>query len=162
MKHMLQRDWVKHEDPSNRYGASFTLGNRDMPLPEGAVVSVTRGESFNIPRLIINGLLNQFIMKSMRNNPNLLYAELTGQLQGGIGQTLTVWRHGTDMNRFRTEGWHQFSRRFFRWVFYSGNVQAYFYTWKLTGTIPSSEEATAYVKTHGRHYDGGKLVKEAK
>ena len=88
---VIVRKWVKHEDPDNKYGATFTLGDKHSDLPKDAIVSVTRGENFNIPRLMINGILNQFIMKSLVKNENLIYAELTGQLQGGVGQTLTVW-----------------------------------------------------------------------
>ncbi|CAN7764624.1 hypothetical protein LJR153_007204 [Paenibacillus sp. LjRoot153] len=71
------KTWTKHEDPTNKYGATFTLGDRNVALPPGAVISVTRGELFNIPRLMIKGMLNQFIMKAMTKNEDLLYAELT-------------------------------------------------------------------------------------
>ena len=155
------RKWVKHEDPNNKYGATFTLGNKSVSLPNDAVISVTRGENFNIPRLIINGLLNQFIMKALSKNENLLYAELTGQLQGGVGQTLTVWKDPKLMNNFRTKGFHNFSRRFFSWIFYSGNVKAYFHTWKLSETIPSSDEAKKFVLENGRFFHGGKLIRKA-
>ena len=158
---MVKRKWVRHEDPNNKYGATFTLGNKNVDLPKDAVVSVTRGENFNIPRLIVNGILNQFIMKSMVKKENLLYAELTGQLQNGVGQTLTVWKDPKQMNTFRTKGFHNFSRRFFSWVFYSGRVKAYFLTWKLTETIPSSKEAAEFVKEYGRYYEGGKLIRKA-
>jgi hypothetical protein len=77
---------------------------QNFELPPGAVISVTRGESFNIPRLIMNGILNQFIMKRMKKNEDLLYAEQTGQLQGGIGQIMTVWKDAKCMNRFRPRG----------------------------------------------------------
>jgi hypothetical protein len=152
---------TKHEDPNNKYGATFTLGDRNFELPPGAVISVTRGEFFNIPRLIINGMLTQIIMKAMTKNENLLYAELTGQMQGGIGQTTTVWKDGKRMNQFRTKGFHNFARRFFSWVFYSGQVQSYFLTWEHLGHLPSSGEITTFVKTYGRHFDGGKMVKKA-
>ncbi|MGU3569179.1 hypothetical protein [Paenibacillus sp. D51F] len=155
------RSWMKHEDPNNKYGATFTLGDREIELPSGAVISVTRGEQFNIPRLIINGIVNQFIMKAMPKNEDLLYAELSGQMQGGIGQTLTVWKDGKRMNRFRTSGSHNFARKFFSWVFYSGKVQSYFLTWPHQGALPSSEEITDFVKIHGRHFDGGILIKKA-
>ncbi|GGG88605.1 hypothetical protein [Paenibacillus radicis (ex Gao et al. 2016)] len=155
------RKWIKHQDPDNKYGAAFTLGDRSISVPEGAVISVTRGEQFNIPRLLINGAINQFIMKAMIRNEDLLFAELTGQLQGGTGQTLTIWKDSKRMNRFRTSGSHNFARKFFSWVFYSGSVQSYFLTWEYTGPIPSSEHITSYVKTYGRHYDGGKLIKKA-
>ncbi|MFY4776612.1 hypothetical protein [Metabacillus sp. RGM 3146] len=155
------RTWIKHEDPNNKYGATFTLGNKDIELPPGAVISVTRGELFNIPRLILNGTLNHFIMKAMTKNEDLLYAELSGQMQGGIGQTLTIWKDGKRMNKFRISGSHNFARKFFSWVFYSGKVQSYFFTWGHEGRIPSNEEITAYIKKYGRHFDGGKLVKKA-
>ncbi|WP_378935008.1 hypothetical protein [Metabacillus herbersteinensis] len=56
---------------------------------------------------------------------------------------------------------HNVARKFFSWVFYSGKVQAYFITWEIKGEIPSSEEATTIIKIHGRHFDGGKLVKKS-
>lgn len=155
------RTWVKHEDPNNKFGASFTLGEREDDLPTEAVISVTRGEGFNIPRLMVNGTLNQLIMKALKKNDELLYAELTGQLQGGIGRTMTVWKDGNRVHHFKTSGFHQFSRQFFSWVFYSGKVQAYFLTWKCQGHIPSAEEAAVIVKTHGRHFDGGECVQKA-
>jgi hypothetical protein len=155
------RAWVKHQDPNNKYGAAFTLGDRSCEIPPGAVISVTLGERFNIPRLMLNGILNQFIMKAMKNNDDLLYAELTGQMQGGIGQTMTVWRDGKRMHKFRTSGSHNFARKFFSWVFYSGEVQSYFLTWQHSGELPTTEKITSFVKTYGRHFDGGKLVKSA-
>lgn len=155
------KTWMKLEDPNNKYGATFTLGDRNIMLPPGAVISVTRGELFNIPRLIINGMLNQFIMKALTKNENLLYAELSGQMQGGIGQTITIWRDGKRMNEFRKSGSHNFARRFFSWVFYSGKVQSYFLTWGHVGHLSSAEQITTFVKKYGRHFDGGKLVKNA-
>lgn len=154
------RKWVKNEDPDNKYGATFTLGDKHSDLPKDAIVSVTRGENFNIPRLMINGILNQFIMKSLAKNENLIYAELTGQLQGGVGQTLTVWKDPKLMNKFRTKGFHQFSRKFFSWVFFSGKVKAYFHTWKVE-SIPSSQEAESFVVKNGRYFEGGKLIRKA-
>lgn len=149
--------WIKHEDKHNKYAATFTLGDSSITLPNDAVISVTRGEAFSFPRLLLNGLLNKFIMRSLTTNSNLLYAELTGQLQGGVGQTLTVWKSGKKMNQFRKGGFHRFALKFFSWVFYSGKVQSYFLTWKHQGFIPTSEEATDMVKKYGRHFDGGKL-----
>ncbi|WP_394234260.1 hypothetical protein [Niallia oryzisoli] len=157
---MNVRKWVKQEDPNNKYGATFTLGDKHSDLPKEAIVSVTRGENFTIPRLMINGILNQFIMKTLAKNENLIYAELTGQLQGGVGQTLTVWKDPKLMNTFRTRGFHQFSRRFFSWVFYSGRVKAYFHTWKVEN-IPTSQEAGEIVVKNGRYFKGGKLIRKA-
>ena len=74
-------------------------------------------------------------MKRMSKNENLLYAELTGQLDGGVGQTMTVWKTGKTMNTFRTKGAHNFARKFFSWFFYSGRVQSYFLTWQINGEI---------------------------
>ncbi|MBI0580588.1 hypothetical protein IEC97_24895 [Neobacillus cucumis] len=157
----MPKRWEKVIDPNNKYGGAFILGDRNVEVPPTAVVSVTRGEQFNIPRLMINGFLNQMIMKAMSKNENLLYAELKGQLDGGIGQTMTIWKEGKQMNSFRTGGMHNFARKFFSWVFYSGKVQSYFLTWKANGQIPTYEEAAEIVKTYGRHFDGGKLVRKA-
>lgn len=155
------KKWMKIKDPNNKYGAKFTLGDRDIQFPPGAVISVTRGELFNMPRLLINGMINQFIMKALTKNENLLYAELTGQMQGGIGQTITVWRDGKCMNEFKKRGAHNIGRKFFSWVFYSGKVQSYFLTWGHMEHLSSAEELTTFVKKYGRHFDGGKLVKKA-
>jgi hypothetical protein len=158
----VAKKWEKQIDPNNKYVGAFILGDRNVEVPPNAVVSVTRGEQFNIPRLIINGFLNQMIMKALSKNENLLYAELKGQLEGGVGQTMTVWKAGKDMNSFRTSGMHNFARKFFSWVFYSGKVQSYFFTWKVEGPIPTYEEATEIVTSIGRHFDGGKLVTKVK
>ena len=155
------KEWVKHENPNNKYEAKFTLGDRDLPLPEHAVISITRGEGFNMFRLMVNGMINEFVKRQLRKNDNLIYAELSGQLQGGIGQTVTVWKNGNTMNHFRTKGAHQFARRFFSWVFYSGKVQAYFLTWKAPQYIPDEKELEHIILHCGRHFDGGKLVRKA-
>ncbi|MEH6945000.1 hypothetical protein [Bacillus sp. JJ722] len=155
------KTWKKYKDRENKYAATFELGDRTVILPKGAVISITRGEYFSLPRLLVNGLLNHFVMKTMINNSNLLYAELTGQLQGGVGQTMTVWKNGKSMNQFRKVGFHNFARKFFGWVFYSGRVQSYFLTWENQGYIPTSEEATFIVKKYGRHFDGGKLRRKS-
>ncbi len=109
--------WTKHADPHQKYGAKYTWGDRNIELPEQAIISVTRGENFSLVKLMINGVINEFVKKQLIRNQKLLYAELTGQLEGGIGQTVTVWRSGTDMNHFRTNGAHKFAKRFFSWVF---------------------------------------------
>lgn len=155
------KEWVKHQDPNNKYGAKFTLGDRSVELPETAIISVTRGENFNILRIMINGSINNFVKKQLLNNENLLYAELSGQLQGGIGQTVTVWKNGRSMNNFRTKGAHKFAVRFFSWVFYSGKVQAYFLTWKISNSIPEENEIEEIVRKYGRHLDGGRLINPA-
>jgi hypothetical protein len=152
--------WVKHQDPNNKYGAKFTLGERDIPLPETAIISVTRGERFNIVRLIINGIINEFVKKQLTRNENLLYAELSGELQGGNGQTVTVWKDGSSMNKFRTKGAHKFAKQFFAWVFYGGKVQAYFLTWRISNQIPADKEIEETIKKYGRHFDGGRLIRQ--
>jgi hypothetical protein len=101
-------------------------------------------------------------MKAMVKMDNLLYAELTGQMQGGVGQTLTVWKDSKKINTFRTKGFHNLARKFFSWVFFSGNVQSYFLTWKPGDNIPTSGEAEKIVKELGRYYDGGKLIRNAR
>jgi hypothetical protein len=32
------RTWTKHEDPNNKYGVTFTLGDRKIELLQGAVI----------------------------------------------------------------------------------------------------------------------------
>lgn len=155
------REWIKHEDPNNKYGAKFTLGHREVELPETTIISVTRGENFNIFRIMINGCINYFIKKQLQNNDELLYAELSGQLQGGVGQTVTVWKNGRSMSNFRTKGAHKFAKKFFAWVFYSGKVQAYFLTWNISNTIPEEDEIEDTVRKYGRHFDGGRLKNHA-
>lgn len=159
---VADRKWVSVRDPEVKYGGTMILGEREVKLPRGAVISVTRGEDLSLPRTIINMILTQFIKKAMTKNDNLLYAELTGRIDGGgMGQTLTVWKSGDRVNAFRVKGRHNFARKFFGWVFYSGKAQAYFLTWKADGVIPTAEEAALIVKEHGRYFDGGKLVKKA-
>ncbi|MCE5172349.1 hypothetical protein LQV63_24025 [Paenibacillus profundus] len=153
--------WLKHPDPNNKYGAKFTLGDREVQLTETAIISVTRGEKFNIFRIIINGIINEIVKKQLTKNESLLYAELSGELQGGIGQTVTVWKDGKSMNHFKTKGVHKFAMRFFGWVFYSGKVQAYFLTWRISNQIPNDIEIEEVIKKYGRHFDGGKLVRQA-
>jgi hypothetical protein len=155
------REWVKHQDPKNKYGAKFTLGHRNVELPETAIISVTRGGNFNLFRIMLNGSINTFVKKQLLNNENLLYAKLSGQLQGGVGQTVTVWKNGISMNNFRTKGAHKFAKKFFSWVFYSGKVQAYFLTWKIANSIPEENEIKEIVQKYGRHFDGGRLIKHA-
>ncbi|MGG4398013.1 hypothetical protein ABEX25_27335 [Paenibacillus thiaminolyticus] len=155
------KGWVKHPDPNNKYGAKFTLGERDIQLPDTAIISVTRGERFNVFRIIINGIVNMFVKKQLLRENDLLYAELSGRLQGGIGQTVTVWKDINSMNNFRTKGAHKFAKRFFAWVFYSGKVKAYFLTWRISKHIPTDIEIEETIKKYGRFFDGGRLVRQA-
>jgi hypothetical protein len=99
-------------------------------LPESAIISVTRGEKFNIVRLIINGIINEFVKKQLTRDENLLYAELSGELQGGIGQTVTIWKDGSSMNKFSTKGAHKFAKQ-----------------------IPTDKEIEETIKKYGRHFD---------
>jgi hypothetical protein len=46
-------------------------------------------------------------------------------------------------------------------VFYSGDVRAYFLTWKIENRVPSDVEIEVAIKTYGRYYEGGKLVRHA-
>ncbi|MCM3294169.1 hypothetical protein M3661_29155 [Paenibacillus sp. MER 180] len=153
--------WGKHPDPNNKYGATFTLGESDTDLPENAIISVTRGEKFDFIRIIINGIVNEFVKKQLTKNENLIYAKLSGQLQGGIGQTVTIWRDRESMNRFRAKGAHKFAKRFFSWVFYGGKVEAYFLTWRIR-EIPTEIEIEKTIKEYGRYFVGGKLVRQSK
>jgi hypothetical protein len=153
------RHWVVERDPGNKYRGSFTLGDRNVQLPANAVVSVTRGEGFNLWRMIVNAVANQFVMRQMIKLPGLLFAELTGDGRQGFGQTLTVWENRA-MVPFRDGGAHHFAKRFLSWVFLGGKVQAYFLTWSADGRIPSVEEAAALSKTYGRYFDGGKLIRK--
>lgn len=82
------KEWVRHPDLNNKYGATFTLGQRDADLPETAIISVTRGEKFNLIRIMINGIINELVKKQLTKNGNLIYAELFGQLQGGLVKRL--------------------------------------------------------------------------
>ncbi|TLS38362.1 hypothetical protein FCL54_07040 [Pseudalkalibacillus caeni] len=135
-------------------------GERKIPLPEDAIISITLGARFNIWRTIVNGFLTRFVMKQMMNNPGLLYAELVGNMEEGYGQTMTVWESKA-MVPFRDSGSHKFSMKFFSWVFYSGKVHAYFSTYKANGYIPTFEEANQIAREYGRFFEGGKLIRKA-
>lgn len=63
------------------------------------------------------------------------------------------------MNKFRSNGAHKFAQRFFSWVFYSGKVEAYFYSWRIK-KIPTDMEIEKMIKENGRYFVGGKLVKQ--
>lgn len=151
--------WRLARDPANKYGGTFVFGDRMVNLPPDAIVSVTRGERFNLWRLIVNSIANQVVMRQMAKTPGLLYAELTGDATQGSGQTLTVWESQA-MVPFRDSGAHRFSKRFLSWVFFGGKAQAYFLTWKANGRIPTAAEAANLVKAYGRHFDGGRLLQK--
>jgi hypothetical protein len=156
---LKNRKWVQVPNPNDKYSGSLVLGDREVELPPDAIISVTRLENMSLWRTILNFLLTLLVMKQMRKNEGLLYAELTGNMKGGGGNTLSVWK-SREMIPFRDSGSHRFSMKFFRWIF-SGKVQSYFLTWKANGHIPTYEEATAIVKKYGKHYDGNSLVRKA-
>lgn len=154
------KKWAKLRNPNSAFDAVYVLGDREIELFPGEVISVTRVEGFSLFRMLLNDILNRFVMKAMITNKDLRYAEVAGRRADGISQTVTIWKSGRRMNQFRQNGLHQAARKIFRWVFYSGNVQAYFLTWKYEGPLPPTEEITAFVKTYGRHFDGGKLTRK--
>lgn len=154
------KKWVRHKSAENEHQAVSTLGSREIELLPGSVISVTRGENFQFLQLMLNECLNRMMMKKMEKTDDLLYAALSGPLPGGVSQTVTIWKSGRKMNQFRQDGLHEFFRKVFKWVFFSGNVQAYFLTWKVEGTIPPPEEITSFVKKYGRHFDHGVLVRK--
>jgi hypothetical protein len=160
---MTDRKWILHRDPANPYAGRFTLGEAKIELPEDTVISLTLGERFSIWRTIVNGLVTKLVQGQLAKNPNLLYSELVGDAKAGHGLTMSVWTgKGKKMGEFRDSGAHKFAKRFFSWIFYSGQVQAYFLTFPANGgRIPTAEEGIALCKAHGRHFDGGKLVKKA-
>jgi hypothetical protein len=46
-------------------------------------------------------------------------------------------------------------------VFYSGEVRAYFLTWKIKNRIPADLEIEEAIKKYGRYFEGGKLIRHA-
>ena len=137
------------------------IGNRETPLPEGAMISITRVEKLSFFRYIVNSILNRIIMKSMQHHPDLLFAEITGRRQGGVSQTVTVWRAPNALAPFVKRGSHGVAKKKFVWVFFGGEVDAYFLTRRANGVVPDAGEAERLVKQDGRYYKGGKLVRQA-
>lgn len=159
---MSDRTWILHRDPSNPYGGTFTLGDRSVPLPDDAVISLTLGTQFTVWRTLVNSIVSKFVQRQLVKTPHLLYSELVGDLKQGYGLTMSVWSgQAREMARFRDSGAHKFAMKFFSWVFYSGTAQSYFLTFPANGRIPTADEAIALVQAHGRHFDGGKLVRKA-
>jgi hypothetical protein len=159
-ENMQKRKWMIHRDPNNKFAGIITLGDRNVEVPQDALISITYGENLNLWRLVLNGILNQFVMSQLRKTEGLLYAELTGQLQGGVGQTMTVWNKKA-MPKFRDGGIHRYVMKLFAWVTHSGRVKTYYISYPAHGNIPSAEECTAIIKKYGRFYDGSKLVRKA-
>ncbi|VEF47319.1 Uncharacterised protein [Bacillus freudenreichii] len=155
------KEFVTHKDPDDKFGALITLGDRDIHIPDDALISITLGEQFSVWKTIVNAIVSQFVMKQMKKSKGLLYAEMKGHIKEGYGMTLTVWEKKA-MIPFRNSGAHKFAMKFFSWVFYSGKSHAYFLTYKANGKIPNAEEAYDLVKAYGKFYDGGKLLRTAK
>jgi hypothetical protein len=151
---MEARKWQFHRDPKNKYAGLLTLGSRAVALPPDAIVSLTRGDRFTMWRSIVNGLVGILVQKQLLKSPGLLYAELHGDAATGSNLTLTVWESKA-MVPFRDSGAHQFAKRFFSWVFFSGATQVYFLTLPASGRIPTIAEGYALARQFGRHVDGG-------
>lgn len=158
---MEEKVFVTHKNPDSKYEGLITYGDRDISLPKDALISITLGEKFSVWRTIVNAIVSKFVMKQMKKSPKLLYAEMKGDVKEGYGLTMTVWESHS-MKQFRDKGAHKFAMRFFSWVFYGGNAQAYFLSFKNNGSIPTSTEAYELVKEYGRFFDNGKLVRSSR
>lgn len=156
---MSKRNWVLHRNPANKYAGTMTLGDPGVEIPANAIISATRSERFSIGRLILNNILNQFIQRQLLQVPGLVYAELTADMKEGYAQTMLVWS-GRDLTEFNKGGAHHFARRFFGWVLLGGTVHHYSLHWQANGRIPATSEVETLLKTHGKLYVGGTLVRK--
>lgn len=155
----MERQWVLHKDPANKYGGFMTLGSRDVVVPENALISATRSENLTIGRVIINMILNNWIMKQLARLEGLLYAELTADMKARQVQTMLVWT-GKALGEFHRGGAHKFAAKFFRWVLLGGPVTFYSLNWPAHGQIPTADEVAAVLKEYGKRYEGGKETRK--
>lgn len=156
---MKTRTWTLHRDPANKYGGMMTFGTRPEQLPPNAIISATRSERFSIGRLILNNILNQFIMRQLAKMEGLVYAELNADMKEGYAQTMLVWT-GKELSTFNKRGAHSFARRFFGWVLLGGKVHLYSLNWAATGSTPTAAEVEAVLKNHGKLHVAGELVRK--
>ncbi|MFD1708500.1 hypothetical protein ACFSCZ_17610 [Siminovitchia sediminis] len=83
-------NFVTHKDPHDRFGALITYGERNIHIPDDALISITLGEQFSVWKTMVNAMISQFVMKQMKKSKGLLYAEMKGHIKEGYGLTLTV------------------------------------------------------------------------
>lgn len=157
----MSKETVMIKDPNDPYSGHILFGNREDPIPNDSLISITLGENFSIWKTVINGLVSQLVIKQMKKSSGFLHGELKGHLKEGYGLTLSVWER-TSMVPFRDRGAHKFAMRFFSWIFFSGKSHAYFLTYTSNGLIPTVDEARELVHEFGKFYDGGKFVRQAK
>lgn len=152
---MDTRSWRMERDPVTNLPAGV-LGNPKIELPKDALVSITYLENMNAWRGILNFLLTLLVMRQLKRDPGLLYAEFraTGERKG---YTLSVWRSRA-MVPFRDKGSHGGAARFFRWVVIGGRVRSGFLSFLANGHIPQPSEIEGLVLAHGKIYEGGRLT----
>ncbi|GAE36391.1 hypothetical protein [Halalkalibacter akibai] len=124
------------------------------------IVSITHAMGLNLARLIPFIIMTNIVRKQVTKNKDILYAEVQGQLEAGVGQTITVWRKGKDMVSFRDSGWHKIALMFFGWTLNGKNVHSYFITYK-TSEIPLGEEAEEIAKTYGTYMHKGEKIRKS-
>lgn len=91
--------------------------------------------------------------------PGLVYAELSADMQKRYAQTMLVWS-GRELSAFNKGGAHSFARRFFGWVLLGGQVHHHSLHWPANGHIPTQSEVEAVLKSHGKLYIGGELLRK--
>lgn len=157
---MTVRKWIRHKEPGDPvWKTHMTLGDRNVELPPGALVSVTYLKDLNAFRGILNGLTSLAVMSQMTKTEGLFFAEIYAA-EKGRGHTLTVWAPKA-MVPFRDQKRHGWVMRYMSWIFFGGKCQAYFLTWLAKGRIPTPQEIPPIVFDHAKHYDGGNLVRQA-
>jgi len=156
---MELRQWEKHLHPENNHGGSFTLGEKIQSFPDDTIISITLGENFSFFRNVVSKIIFHFVMQQLSKQRDLIYAELSHDFKGGFGQTLTVWRRQSLID-FLEKPVHHYAYRFISWFFFNGKAQSYFLTYvPINRRIPNFEEANLLVRTYGRHFNGGQLIR---
>lgn len=147
-----------------RTGGLLRLGQRaDWPeLPVDAIVSITHGVNLNVLATLLASVINQvFILPPLRHNPDLLYAELHGDLLGRDTLTLTLW-HAKGLTTFRDKGAHGWAKDGLTGFLFGGQATLWFLTYKPHDRrLPSASEARQLAETYGRMMHMGRYVRAA-
>ncbi len=156
---MITRAWTLER--TGKYGGIQRLGER-VPLPKGAVVSITHGVGLSLGQTILNSMYSGwFILPRLPQNENLLYAELHGDFKSGESLTITVWR-GKAMAQFRDHGSHGWAVKLLTNLVFGGKATLWFLTYTpAEGQIPSAGEARRLAEQHGKMMKGGKYIRSA-
>lgn len=149
-----------------RFGGIQRLGSRaEWPsLPEEAVVSITYGLHLSPFQGLVNSIVfGLFILPGLTRDPNLLFAELHGDRLSGESLTLTVWRRGRAVARFRDQGAHGWAKRLLTSLVFGGQARTWFLTYRpQDGHLPASAEARRLAEVYGKEGHRGRVVRAAR